>query len=58
MITGKCSLLHHAALNDFAELTGWLISHGAEMEQFTESVNGKCIISTRILGRSVSTGMR
>jgi hypothetical protein len=32
---GNVSLLHHAALNDFAELTGWLIQHGADTEIFS-----------------------
>ena len=32
---GNVSLLHHAALNDFAELTDWLIQHGADTEIFS-----------------------
>jgi len=36
---GSVTLLHHAALNDFEDLTEWLCAHGAEIDVFSRSTN-------------------
>jgi ankyrin repeat protein len=36
---GAVTLLHHAALNDFEELTEWLCAHGADVDSWSRSSN-------------------
>ena len=38
---GSVTLLHHAALNDFEDLTEWLCAHGSEIDVFSRSTNTK-----------------